>query len=109
MSNGIPFFPVPIRTARVGSEYWSLHPNGCIERNHPMNGLHWGPSPKWRIVGAVKINNSGSEGERYPLARVLTEPKSIRWLGVRGAQKVHLLDFDHGAYRMLGTPVHEVF
>jgi len=90
------------RTIRRGSEYWKLHDDGAIERP----GLVKPNAATWRVLGAVRFNNFGHEVERFTLADVLAG--GIRWKHANGAQRVHVIDFDHGTQRVWMSPTHEI-
>jgi hypothetical protein len=87
---------------RYGGEYMRMREDGCISR--AVTG--WECSGQWKVVGAVRLNNFGAEVERYSLEDV--KSGRIQWKHKNGNQRVHILDFDHGTYRMWGCPGHSV-
>lgn len=93
----------PARTIKSGSEYMNLYPCGCIGR------ASWGPSEKWRIVGAHEYNNFGRCVRFYTLAEILENPGVIPWQYKNGKQRTYLADIDHGTRRGWGSPNHCVF
>lgn len=87
---------------RHGIRYATIDEAGRVQR---LDG-HNRASDSWRITGAVRLNNFGHVVERFTLADVLAG--GIRWQHKNGAQRVHLIDFDHGHYRMWCSPTHRV-
>jgi hypothetical protein len=83
-----------MRTIYHGGEFWRLHDTGEIERPGCC-----GPSPSWRVTGAVMRNNFGYVTRRYTLADILADPGAIPWTHRNGAQRVFVRDFDHGSTR----------
>ena len=95
-------------TIRTGNEYMQLHEDGAIERT-TSDGFHVAPNAsRWAVVGAVGLNNFGNIVERFSLADILAG-KVSGWLHKNGKQRVHLVDFDHGAKRIWCNPTHEVY
>ena len=91
-----------MRTVRHGAEYWKIHDDGAIERPKLVKPN----AATWRVVGAVRYNNFGNEVERFSLADVLN--KDIQWHHKNGEQRVHIIDYDHGTYRVWMSPDHTV-
>lgn len=85
-----------------GTRYATIDSEGCVQRLDGMNKAN----DQWRIVGAVRLNNFGRVVCQYDLDDVLAG--EIQWRHKNGKQRVHLLDFDHGTYRMRGSPNHSV-
>lgn len=106
MANQLPFYPVPLRKIYQDGEWMTLHPNGMVQRH---GGCSTGPSPSWRITGAVELTNAGHVRRCFSLADILTDPNSIPWLWKNAKARAHLCDFDHGTSRMWGHPAHRVY
>jgi len=91
------------RTIYYGNETWVLHEDGAIERPRCF-----GPDAKrWRVVGAVRVNNFGQEVERASLADILAG-KVKSWTHKNGKQSWHVIDFDHGTHRVWMSPQHRI-
>jgi hypothetical protein len=91
------------KTIQYGSEYMTLHPDGCITR--PEIGMNT-PSGQWRVTGAVRFNNFGRPVERFTLADILAG--KIAWKHKNGSQRVHVTDLDHGTNRTWMSPSHSI-
>lgn len=91
-------------TIRHGDEYWEMNHKGWVIRPGLVSG-----SPSWRVVGAVRFNNFGHWVRRYSLEEILQAPSAIPWQHKNGRQRVHILDHDHGAMRMWGSPGHTLY
>ncbi len=86
-----------------GNEWMNVHEGGYISRP----SIRFGPSLKWRILGAVRRNNFGHVVERYSLEDLLTQ--KIQWQHSNGKQMVFIIDLDHGGIREWRSPNHSLF
>ena len=92
-----------MKTIKYGNEYMNLHDDGCITTSN------WNqPSGQWRVVGAVQFNNFGNIVRSFNLEDVLKD-RIPTYKYKNGKQKVFIKDFDHGMYRIWGSPQHEVY
>jgi len=87
------------------TEYMDLHDDGCITRPEINMNV---PSVKWKVIGAVELNNFGNAVRRFNLKDILNNPKNIPWKHANGKQRVFIMDMDHGTQRQW-TNDHEVF
>jgi len=85
-------------TILSGSNYFTIHDNGMISRPGVA------PSGQWTCAGAVRCNNFGNVVQRFTVAEVLAG--GIKWRHANGAQRVYLMDVDHGTTRMWCSPKH---
>ena len=92
-----------IEIIQNGLRYATVKPDGQIVR---LDGANGPGSDSWRVAGAVRLNNFGHVVERFTLAEVMAG--GIQWQHKNGAQRVYLLDTDHGAWRMWESPSHRV-
>lgn len=88
-----------------GGEYMVLHSNGDISRPK----IKLGPSGKWKVTGAVTLNNFGHITRRFTLEDILNNPEDIPWKHGNGKQKTFITDLDHGTNRRWGNRNHHVF
>ena len=92
------------RTIRYGSEYMTLHDSGEISRP----AINMKASGQWLVTGAVTRNNFGHVINRYSLADILRDPRSIPWQFANGSQKTFVTDLDHGTHREWRSPGHSI-
>jgi hypothetical protein len=88
-----------MRTIVQNGESMTLYDNGDVARPSlpaPYNTA----SGKWKITGAVTLNNLGGVTRRWTLAEILADPSAIPWQHGNGRQRTHLTDLDHGTARM---------
>lgn len=68
-------------------------------------GFKVNPSDSWKVLGAVEYKTVfGREVEyrRYSLNDI--KENKVPWKFKNGNQRCHLIDYDHGACRVWGTP-----
>lgn len=80
-------------------EYLPVYEGGLITRQkgRDVPEGYCRPSGQWQLMGAIERNNFGHAVRHYTLAQLMEEP--IQWTHKNGAQKVFLLDCDHGTVR----------
>ena len=86
-----------IKTIELMGERMDLHDTGEITR--PAIGMFI-PSGKWKVIGAVELNNFGKVVKRYSLRQITSNPHRIPWKWNNGKQRVFVMDLDHGTKRM---------
>lgn len=95
-------------TVLHGDEYMRLYANGMIGRRIDGAANYGQPSFNWRVTGAQEYDKFGRpNGLHYSLEDVLYT--RIEWKFKNGNQRVHITDYDHGTWRVWGSPKHEVY
>lgn len=79
-----------------------------INENAEIYRKDFGPSKQWIFRGIAKYDNFGNERKRISAEELLAmspnEVNSIDWNCKNGKGKWHVLDIDHGTYRIWGNP-----
>lgn len=78
------------------------------------NGGWCTPSGKWRILGARRLHNFGTEAEKLSFEELdrlnsrygTAHYDGLGWKFKNGKQKWHVLDLDHGTERLWWSPDH---